>query len=353
MNPYHHSTRQVTIRSLSSQWRGLLMMAVLSMLCTIGCEQKSSDDTVAFTGVGSALAQPMHAPRSVAGPSDAFMSEVNAQKGPSFMEGESGESIPSDATGQMDVDRKIIYVADVQVIVKDFEAAEQKLQVLIKQHKALVAQSDLGAAAGQRREGRWKIRIPAAEFDAFIKNISGMGELQRSKLDSQDVTEEFFDVQSRIKNKKIEEERLLKLLQEATGKLTEILQVEKELSRVRGDIERMQGRLNYLSNLTSLTTVMLSIVEMKDYQPPTSPTFTTKIGRSFDRSWEAFVGFWETLALFAVAMVPWSPFLLILIVLGVWLMRKFLKFSRLAWQNRMNRTVETSMAAATESPANP
>ena len=73
---------------------------------------------------------------------------------------------------------------------------------------------------------------------------------------------------ARIKNKQVEEQRLQDLLKKATGKLSEILQVEKELSRVRGEIEQLQGRIRVLANLSSLTTITLTMREIKDYVPP-------------------------------------------------------------------------------------
>ena len=86
---------------------------------------------------------------------------------------------------------------------------------------------------------------------------------QKNTTDSQDVTEEYYDVEARIKNKRVEEERLLKHLEQSTGKLEDILKVEKEISRVRGEIERQQGRLQYLDKLSALTTVTITLHERK------------------------------------------------------------------------------------------
>jgi hypothetical protein len=128
----------------------------------------------------------------------------------------------------------------------------------------------------------------------------------------QDVSEEFYDLEAREKAKKVEEDRLVKHLADSTGKLDEILAVERELSRVRSEIERMQGRLRVLGNLTSLATVTISAREIKGCVPPQAPTLSTKISRTFYDSLELLQRLGETVLL-AVALVPWLP----LIVLGL------------------------------------
>ena len=86
-----------------------------------------------------------------------------------------------------------------------------------------------------------------------------LAELQNRNEDSQEVTAEFYDVQVRIRNKQREEERLLEHLADSTGDLEDILTVEKEIARVRTEVEQLQGRLRVLQDQTSLSTVTLRI----------------------------------------------------------------------------------------------
>ena len=110
-----------------------------------------------------------------------------------------------------------------------------------------------------------------------------LGEVRHNHVGSQDVTEEYFDLEARIRNKREEEKRLLKHLADSTGKLEDILAVEKELSRVRGEAEQMEGRLRYLADRADLTTVTIEANEWKDYKPPVAATFSTQVGRTFFR----------------------------------------------------------------------
>jgi hypothetical protein len=203
--------------------------------------------------------------------------------------------------------RKIIYNANVHLIVENFEEGEKKLREFIDQHQGRIASSDTQGTTGAQRSGRWKVRIPVEKFDAFKSAVEKIGNLERSSIDSKDVTEEFYDVQARIKNKQVEEKRLIDHLEKTTGKLSDILEVEKELSRVRGEIEQMQGRLNLLTNLTSLTTVDVFLREVKNYVPPTAPTFGVEAERTLSASWNNFTRTGKHLTLNLISVVPWLP----------------------------------------------
>lgn len=205
------------------------------------------------------------------------------------------------------IDRKIVYNADVHIIVEDLEAGEKKLKELITQHAGQIASSDLRGSAGSQRTGRWKVRIPVASFEAFKAQVEKIGNLERSSTNSSDVTEEFFDVEARLKNKKVEETRLINHLEKTTGKLSDILEVEKELSRVRGEIEQMQGRMNMLSNLTSLTTIEVNIREVKNYVPPTAASFGDDASRTFSNSWAMLKQTGRRVMLNLISVVPWLP----------------------------------------------
>ena len=115
----------------------------------------------------------------------------------------------------------------------------------------------------------------------------GWARCARNHVGSQDVTEEYVDLEARIRNKREEEKRLLKHLADSTGKLEDILAVEKELSRVRGEAEQMEGRLRFLADRAELSTVTIEASEWKDFKPPVAATFRTQVGRTFFLSVEA------------------------------------------------------------------
>jgi hypothetical protein len=227
-----------------------------------------------------------------------------------------------DETKAATAGRKIIYTARVELVTEELASFETKLLKLVQANKAYVADSDIEGSAGVRRGGTWKVRVPVDNYDAFLKAVVSFGELLSIKSESQDVSEEFFDLEARQLAKKTEEARLLKHLTESTGKLEDILAVERELSRVRTELERMQGRLRAIENLASLTTVTIRASEVKGYVPEASPTFVTRIARAFARSAEGLLQFGEATVLFLVGIVPWLPVIAVLLTIAWGLRRR-------------------------------
>jgi len=233
------------------------------------------------------------------------------------------QAVAPPVIGAVTLPRKIIRTADIKVIASDFAETEQELKKLLGAHKdAYVAKAEINGSPGAPRSGQWTIRVPVAEFDSFIDALLKLGVPQRNSIDSKDVTEEFYDVQARVKNKKVEEDRLVKHLEKSTGKLDEILKVEAEISRVRGEIEQMEGRLRFLANLSDLTTIHLQIQEIKDYVPPQAPTFTSNIASTFTTSYDLLVTFGKNLVLLGVALSPWLPVLALVVIPSWYFIRK-------------------------------
>ncbi len=262
------------------------------------------------------------------GQSGDSMSESAANSAASSTSNDSDEAggkaagAPVNATAQLiqaasAVPRKIIYTATVDLLADNYAAAERGLLGLIKKHGGYIAETNIGGTPGTPRQGTWKIRVPESQFQAFMTAVETLGELQTSATNSQDVTAEFYDLQARISNKQVEEKRLLDHLQRSTAKLGDILQVEREISRVRGEIEQMQGRLRLLANMTSLTTITVTLHEVKGYVAPKPATFGSQIGRAFETSVNGLVDVGKALVLIVVALLPWLA-IVALIGVPVW-----------------------------------
>jgi hypothetical protein len=217
-----------------------------------------------------------------------------------------GESAPP-AAGALE--RKIIYTATVDLVVEDFTPVPAQIDQLVKGYHGFIANSQVSGSAGERRRGEWTLRIPIANFEAFLRDAQGeVGEVRSVARDSKDVSEEFYDVEARIRNKRKEEERLLKLLEEKTGTLEEVLGIERELSRVREEIERFEGRMRVLADLTALTTITLRVEEVRHFVPEEATTFSDRIRRSFaDSLWSMRTAGEE----FVVAIAGAAPWIIL------------------------------------------
>lgn len=281
---------------------------------------------VTLGGCGAEGAPPASDTASVADSSgeNASNSEANAKAS----DGAVAAGAPTNATAQLIqaasiVPRKIIYNATVDLIADNFSAAQGNLLSLIRKHKGYVAETNIDATTKAPREGTWKIRVPEDQFQPFMNAVVRLGELQTTHTDSQDVTAEFYDLQARISNKQVEEQRLLDHLKRSTAKLNDILIIEREISRVRGEIEQMQGRLRLLANMTSLTTITVTLHEVKGYVPPKPATFSTQIARSFQGSMTGLIDVCKGAVIAIVALLPWAV-IFALIGFPVWrLTRRF------------------------------
>jgi hypothetical protein len=225
--------------------------------------------------------------------------------------------------------RKIVYNATLQLIVADLSQAEETLRQIVKEHKGYIAQADLLGSTGQPRQGHWRLRVPADSLQPCVEALLKLGVPQKNSTDSRDVTEEYIDLEARLNNKKKEEATLQGYLadKKAMSKLEDILKIEQELSRVRGEIEQAEGRLRLLSNLSTLATLDVTMHEVKDYVPPQAPTFGNRISGTFSGSVELLQHFGEALTLIAVALTPWLPVLAVAVV-PAWLLLRRLRARR-------------------------
>jgi hypothetical protein len=200
---------------------------------------------------------------------------------------------------------KIIYTAEIELVVGKLDQAKTELLKQVKARRGYVAEMTVNGTEGSPREGTWKLRIPVTQYDAFVADISRLGEVKSIQVSSEDVGEEYYDTTARVKAKRVEEQRLLGHLQRSTAKLQDILAVERELTRVRGEIEQMEGRLRYLTNQTELTTITLTVHEAASYVPPKPDSLGTQISRTFGSSIGVLKSTGKAVLLTLVAAVPW------------------------------------------------
>ena len=203
-------------------------------------------------------------------------------------------------------DRKIIYTGKLTLAVKSLETTEQELQRLLTAAEGQLAEFREDRTTGNRRAATWKVRIPPAKFQSFVKQVVDLGIPELHEVTAADVTEEFVDIEARLKNKRQLEARILKLLEEKAGELKDIVTVENELARVREEIERIEGRLRFLAGQIELSTVTIHAFEKVDYQPPTAPTFADRVAAAWFDSLLALRELGEGAAIAVVALAPWA-----------------------------------------------
>lgn len=180
--------------------------------------------------------------------------------------------------------RKIIYEAKLQLVVDDFANVPATVTSLVNRHDGFIAQSDVGSMQGRSRSGSWKIRIPVEKYQDFLNASGEVGQTESLSQNAADVSEQFYDAQARVSNKKRLETRIVKLLEKSDQEIQHVIEVENALGRVREEIEIIEGRLRYLADRTSLATVELNIREQRNYVPETAASLNDRIATAWTGS---------------------------------------------------------------------
>ena len=232
-----------------------------------------------------------------------------------FVLSETDEASSADAA--QSVERKIIYSSDVHLVLKktNFEEFDKEIRSLLEKHEGYHSLVTFEGNRGYGRSGKWVLRVPVRHYQAFVAAVKNLGVPELVQENSQDVTDEFVDLDARLANQKRLEERILQVLDQVSGKIGEVLEVERELSRVREVIERLEGRMRQLKDRISMTTVRLFVREDEDYQPPQALSFGEEIGESWSGSIAAMKNFFKGLTLLIITLSPWMLILFVLLLL--------------------------------------
>ncbi len=287
---------------MSSPFHWLLSgFLTTSLFLTAGCGGAVNETTIA-NRPGSAMVSDSSA--SLAAPRGTELSSAGGMAGET--EGELKVQAPIQS---VDTPRKIIYTASVSLVVENFDGLEQRIRETVQQHNGYLSQADLDRMQGEQRSGRWTARVPVDRYESFLQSVVDLGVPTSQEQNAQDVTEEFVDVTARIDNKKRLEQRILELLDRPDDKIQHVIEVERELGRVREEIERMEGRLRYLADQTAMTTVTIAAREERDYQPPQAPTLDNRVRMAWNNSLDNTVRFFQNAVVFvagnAIAMAAW------------------------------------------------
>jgi Domain of unknown function (DUF4349)/Putative zinc-finger len=163
--------------------------------------------------------------------------------------------------------RKLIRNATIELEIISFDDAVQKITAFAKEERDYVATTSSEKQANGKLRGQVVVKVLPENMDRFLQKVRGLGELKNQTLGTEDVTKAYFDTDARLKNARVMEQRLIEMLKTKTGKVSDLLQVEKELGRVREDIEKMQGELKYWDSQVQFATVTISLAE-KDMEEP-------------------------------------------------------------------------------------
>ena len=199
----------------------------------------------------------------------------------------------------------IIRTAQLSLITKEFDKARANLEGILKRHRGYVGELKAGGSTGSGRTLTATLRVPSDQLDATLTEVKTLGRVESESQSGQDVTSQYVDLQARLSNARNTEQRLTDLLRNRTGKLSDVLEVEQELDRVRGEIEQMEAERKNMSNQVSYATLNATIAE--DYQAQLQvvpPSTSTRLSNAAVEGYRSMADGVVSLALFLLSTGP-------------------------------------------------
>lgn len=214
----------------------------------------------------------------------------------------------TEGSDNIEVERKLIKEGQVEFQTQDMDETRNKVLAAISKYKGY-----LSSDKEYKWEGRISqtliIRVPAKDFDNLLSEATeGVGKFDTKEISVKDVTEEYLDVEARLKTKKELEARYLELLKKASS-ISDMLEIERQINNLRSEIESVEGRLNYLKSQVSFSTLTLTFYK----ETPYSDSYLDKLLESLRFGWTNFSQFilflirlWPFLILIPVIIMGWK-----------------------------------------------
>lgn len=228
----------------------------------------------------------------------------------------------TDVSDTNTIKRKIIKRAQISIKVKSFLETFDSLQGMVESEGGFIADSSSYKSDLGNMSGEISIRIPPENFESLIKKIETLGDVESKSISGEDITKKYYDLELRLKTKEEMQKRLLLLLAKQTNNVKDLLEVERELGRVRGEIESIKGSLRYYDNLLGMSTITLNLAEPAPIGP--SKSVWAPLKSSIRDSFEAFSYSVRALMIFIFAVLPWL-LLASIFIIALWKIVKKLK----------------------------
>jgi hypothetical protein len=207
----------------------------------------------------------------------------------------------SDPSLHSSFSRKIIKEGRMEILVKDLESGKQLVDGLVKKHQGYFANETMNNQEFQHGY-TLTLRIPAKTFDTFLSQLkSGDLEVAFISVTSQDVTEEFIDLETRLRNKKNYINRYADLLKKAKS-VKDILEIEEKTRIIEEEVESTQGRLKYLNHQVMYSTLNLQISKKNDFN-----RYSNHKGKFLDRLKLSLVKGWFGMVTFVLFIIRIWP----------------------------------------------
>jgi predicted nucleic acid-binding Zn-ribbon protein len=224
------------------------------------------------------------------------------------MVSEMDQDQPSAQTQEMTSERKLIRKAYLEMEVNDYEKAREEILSLVETNDGTIERSE-DRSSNYRKQSEMVIRVLPEKLDGLVESMAGLARnVERKAVETEDVSRQYIDLETRLESKRAVIERYQQLLQQAKN-VSEVLEVEENLRKVTEEIESTEAQLRYLSNQIGKSTLYLTFYEPIERVTSTGPSFGKRIGNALKGGWQALL----SVIVFFFEIWPFT----ILIALGI------------------------------------
>jgi len=204
----------------------------------------------------------------------------------------------------------IARAASLTITVKDLTAARVSLDTMLARHHGYSAQLTVESAAHAPRSLTASLRIPASDLSNAIGDLKTLGRVEKESQSGEDVSQQHADLAERLKTARVTEERFRGILQQRTGNISDVLEVEESIARVRGEIESMEAEQTGLEHRVDFATVDLQInEEFKEEINSPLASFSPRLHNAFVAGYrnaaETVVGIFLFLVEYGLSILIW------------------------------------------------
>jgi hypothetical protein len=296
--------------------RRLAALLALAAILFAACASKSADDgkKAASTGAAAPAGYRDEAGRFAATDMKAPGTEPADQPNRPFRGGMD--------RGPVD-NRKIVRTGHIDLVVATYDDARDRIDAIVTAAGGFVDSTRVSRSEGQVSSAVIVIRVPASGFGELLPKLRALGEIQQESTDAADITAEYVDTSARLASARALEARLIELAGKRTGTVAEVLEVERELARVRAEIEQLEGQIRVWNDQVSLSTLTITLATKRpEIAAAAEPGFNQRVSMAWNDSIAALGTAAQGLSLALIALLPWLPLLAPALFFGIRFLRR-------------------------------
>ena len=288
-------TKKRFIKSYSAV---LCFLLILLTVCFSACGSKTANESYSESSTSSSMSGGYYEKPMDYVTDDAMDSIVEEE----FYE-EKTENTNVDLTEE-GVERKIIKTANLNLETQNFDATLNEIKSRVSEFGGYISSSSLrGNKSEGSRYANFVCRIPADNYEAFLSAADDAGNVTYLNENEEDVTNQYIDLDARIKNLEAQYKKLNELLDKAET-LDEMLTIENYIYDIQYQLDSYKGRMKSLTNQITYCTVSVSVSEVTVYTAP-KDSFLSRIGAAFGGMWGNFLDFLQDFSVFFIYAIPY------------------------------------------------